>query len=152
MNKTEFIEKVNEKIKLIRIEGDFSQDKMAEILGISKKTLIEIEKDRSSFTWSGAVCAVTLFEHSEIVRMTFGEDVNEIVKTIAFTNYQADYPSTLGGKVWWRIVSEMNGYKVQQNILSQHYRILDSKDRRICSSYDKEYIDKRISELEYTSS
>lgn len=148
MDKTEFIDKVNEKIKLIRTEGDFSQDKMAEVLGISKKTLVEIEKGRSSFTWTGAVCAVTLFEYSEIVRMTFGEDVNEIVKTIAFTHYPADYPSTLGGKVWWRVVNEVNGYKVQQNILSQHYRILDSKDRRICSSYSLDFINKRISETE----
>ncbi|MDF2557868.1 MAG: family transcriptional regulator [Bacillales bacterium] len=148
MNKQDFIHKVNEKVKLIRVEQDFSQDKMAEILGISKKTLVEIEKGRSSFTWSGAICVVTLFEHSEIVRMTFGEDVKEIIKTIAFTNYQADYPTTLGGKVWWRLVSETNGFKIQQNILSQHYRILDSKDRRICSSYDFEYIKKRLTELE----
>lgn len=37
MNKLEFIQLVNEKLKLIRIESDLSQDKMSEIIGLSKK-------------------------------------------------------------------------------------------------------------------
>ena len=45
MNKQEFIELVNSKLKLIRVENDLSQDKMSEIIGLSKKTLVEIEKE-----------------------------------------------------------------------------------------------------------
>ena len=58
MNRVEFINKASEKLKMIRMESDFTQDKMAEILGISKKTLVQIEKGRSTFGWAGAVTCV----------------------------------------------------------------------------------------------
>ena len=45
MDKQEFIELVNSKLKLIRVESNLSQDKMSEIIGLSKKTLVEIEKE-----------------------------------------------------------------------------------------------------------
>ncbi|MBJ8099759.1 helix-turn-helix transcriptional regulator [Bacillus cereus group sp. N11] len=147
MNKQEFIQLVNEKLKLIRIENDLSQDKMSEIIGLSKKTLIEIEKGRRSLTWTGAVCVVTLFEDSDIVHMTFGDDINEIIKTIAFTNYNNSFPKTLGGKLWWREIKELNGYKIQQNILSQHYRILNKENHRICSSFELNELEKRFIEI-----
>ncbi|MEH6978511.1 MULTISPECIES: helix-turn-helix transcriptional regulator [Bacillus] len=147
MDKQAFIEMVNAKLKLIRVENDLSQDKMAEIIGLSKKTLVEIEKGRRTLTWSGAVCVVTLFEHSETIQMTFGDDVNEIIKMIAFSHYDMSFPKTLGGKVWWRQIKELNGYKIQQNILSQHYRILDAEDCRVCSSFELDEIEKRFTEV-----
>ncbi len=49
MNREAFIKIMNGKIKLIRTEYGLTQDKMALILGISKKTLIEIEKNRKSW-------------------------------------------------------------------------------------------------------
>lgn len=151
MNKQEFIELVNSKLKLIRVENDLSQDKMSEIIGLSKKTLVEIEKGRRTLTWSGAVCVVTLFEQCDTVQMTFGDDVNEIIKTIAFTHYSTNFPKTLGGKVWWRQIKELNGYQIQQNILSQHYRILDKEDRRICHSFDLDEMEQRFMEMVKTS-
>ena len=47
MERTEFISIMNSKIKLIRTEFDLTQEKMAEAIGISKKTLVEIEKGRN---------------------------------------------------------------------------------------------------------
>lgn len=151
MKKQEFIELVNSKLKLIRVENNLSQDKMSEIIGLSKKTLVEIKKGRRTLTWSGAVCVVTLFEQSYTVQMTFGDDVNEIIKTIAFTHYNTNFPKKLGGKMWWRQIKELNGYQIQQNILSQHYRILDKKDRRICHSFDLDEIEQRFIEMAKTS-
>lgn len=147
MDKQSFIELVNSKLKLIRVENNLSQDKMSEIIGLSKKTLVEIEKGRRTLTWSGAVCVVTLFEQCDTVQMTFWDDVNEIIKTIAFTHYNTNFPKTLGGKVWWRQIKESNGYQIQQNILSQHYRILDKEDRRICHSFDLDEIEQRLMEM-----
>lgn len=46
MDKQEFIELVNSKLTLIRVENDLSQEKMSEVIGLSKKTLVEIEKGR----------------------------------------------------------------------------------------------------------
>jgi len=121
---------------------------MAEILGISKKTLIQIEKGRASLGWTGVVAFCTLFRDSEILEMTFGGHPLDIMLNIAFKSYEAArYEKTLGGKVWWRDIESKNGYKVQQNIISQHYRILDHEDRRICSSFDNEYIQLRLKEL-----
>ncbi|MGH1093579.1 helix-turn-helix transcriptional regulator [Bacillus mycoides] len=147
MDKQEFIQLVNGKLKLIRIENDLSQDKMAEIIGLSKKTLVEIEKGRRSLTWTGAFCVVTLFEDSDIIQMTFGDDINEIIKTIAFTHYNNNSSKTLGGKLWWRQIRELNGYKIQQNILSQHYRILNKENHRICSSFELDEVEKRFIEV-----
>lgn len=147
MDKQELIQLVNEKLKLIRIENDLSQDKMSEIIGLSKKTLIEIEKGRRSLTWAGAVCVVTLFEDSDIIQMTFGDDINEIIKTIAFTHYNNSFPKTLGGKLWWQQIRELNGYKIQQHVLSQHYRILNKENHRICFSFELDEIEKRFIEV-----
>ncbi len=147
MTKSEFIQNINEKIRLIRTEQDYTQDKMADILGISKKTLVEIEKGRGSFTWSGAVSVAVLFNHSEIIQMVFGDDVMDIIKTLAFSSYNESSPKTMGGKIWWRQIQEQDSFKIQQNIISQHYRILDSENRRICSSMDLEHIRKRLSEM-----
>ncbi|MGE6849670.1 transcriptional regulator [Bacillus sp. AFS054943] len=147
MDKQEFIQLVNKKLKLIRIENDLSQDKMSEVIGLSKKTLVEIEKGRRSLTWTGAVCVITLFEDSDIIQMTFGDDINEIIKTIAFTHYNNSSSKTLGGKLWWRQIRELNDYKIQQNILSQHYRILNKENHRICSSFELDEIERRFIEV-----
>lgn len=155
MTKDEFIKILNDKVKLIRTEYDYTQDKMAEILGISKKTLVEIEKGRSSLTWSGAISVVVLFNSSEIIQMIFGDDAPDIIKTIAFTNYTEslteNFPETMGGKIWWRLIKEEAGYKIQQNIISQHYRLLDGNNRRICSSNDLTYVSKRLAEMRQLS-
>ncbi len=147
MDKQEFIQLVNEKLKLIRIESDLSQDKMSEIIGLSKKTLIEIEKGRRSLTWAGAICVVTLFEDSDIIQMTFGDDINEIIKTFAFTHYNNSFPKTLGGKLWWQQIRELNDFKIQQHNLSQHYRILNKENHRICCSFELDEIEKRFIEV-----
>jgi transcriptional regulator with XRE-family HTH domain len=48
MSRILFIELVDNKLKLIRTEYNYSQEKMAKILGISKK-------GRSSLGWTAAV-------------------------------------------------------------------------------------------------
>lgn len=147
MNRDEFVKKVDDKLKLIRNESDYTQDKMAEILGISKKTLVQIEKGRASLGWTGAVALCSLFKDSEILEMVFGGQPQDIILTLAFNSYEGNFGKTMGGKVWWMDIESRNGFKIQQNIISKHYRILDSEDRRICSSFEYEYVKKRLSEL-----
>lgn len=147
MKREEFINKVDVKLKLIRREKDYTQDKMAEVLGISKKTLVQIEKGRASLGWTGAVALCTIFKDSEILEMTFGGQPQDIILSLAFDGYEGDFDKTMGGKVWWRDVESKEGFRVQQNIISKHYRILDSGDKRICSSFDYDYIKKRMNEF-----
>lgn len=146
MTRADFIKKADEKLKLIRTESDYTQDKMAEILGISKKTLVEIEKGRSTLGWAGAVTLCTIFRNSEVLEMTFGGHPQDIILSLAFSGYESN-EKTLGGKVWWINIECINEFKIQQNIISRHYRILDGLDRRICSSFDYDYIKKRLQEL-----
>jgi len=147
MTREEFIKKADKKLKMIRIENDYTQDKMAKILGISKKTLVQIEKGRSTLGWAGAVTLCTIFRDSEVLEMTFGGQPQDIILALAFNGYESNYEKTLGGKVWWSDIESKGAYKIQQNIMSRHYRILDGQDRRICSSFDYEYIKKRLHEL-----
>lgn len=147
MDRNEFIKKTDEKLKLVRNEYDYTLDKMAEILGISKKTLIQIEKERASLGWTGAVTLCTIFRDSEILGMVFGGRAQDIILTLAFNGYEAKYDKTMGGKIWWRELESKNGLRIQQNIISKHYRLLNDQGSRICSSFDYEYVLKRLNEL-----
>ena len=66
MERVLFISQMDQKLKLIRTEYGLTQEKMADILGISKKTLVEIEKGRRSLGWTGAVALASLFSGSPI--------------------------------------------------------------------------------------
>lgn len=147
MNKDEFIQKCNEIEKLIRTEFSFSQEKMSEILGISKKTLVEIEKGRSSLGWTGSVALCSLFVDSKILSDTFGGEPSDMIQALAFSHTNRVYPKTMGGYFWWREVERKGEYKVQQNILSQHYRILNQENQRLCSSFDYEEIKLHLEQL-----
>lgn len=146
MTRLEFIKIASVKLKLIRNETGYTQDKMAEILGISKKTLLQIEKGRSILSWAGAVTLCTIFRNSQVLEMTFGGEPQDIILSLAFTDFERD-EKTMGGKVWWTNIKLTDEFRIQQNIISKHFRILDGRDTRICSSFDYEYIQKRLQEL-----
>lgn len=147
MTKNEFIKKVDGKIRLIRTEKGYTQDKMAEMLGISKKTLVQVEKERGSLGWAVAIAACVIFKDSEILELTFGGDIEDIIRSLSYENTEKKYIPTLGGKIWWTNIQTKNGYTIQQNTISNHYRILDSNNRRVCYSFELEYINKRFNEL-----
>ena len=140
MDKNELIAEVSRCLKTVRAEYDFSQTQMASILGISKKSLVETEKKRRNLTWPECVAFVTLFSSSSILQNSFGGEMSDMMKAIAFNGIQPIYPKTLGGKIWWKNIREEKGYRLQQNIISSHYRILDSQDGRIISSLHKSVI------------
>lgn len=147
MTRIEFIKKVDEKVRLIRAEKGYTQDRMAEILGISKKTLVQVEKERSSLGWTVAIAVCVIFKDSEILELTFGGEVEDIIRSLSFSNNERKYMPTLGGKVWWQDIEINNGYTIQQNIISKHYRILDNNHKRVCYSFELEYVSKRLKEL-----
>ncbi|MCI8909411.1 MAG: helix-turn-helix domain-containing protein [Oscillibacter sp.] len=148
MTKEHFTAELDRQVKLVRTEYGFTQDVMAKVLGISKKTLVEIEKGRSSLGWTGAVALCAIFSGSQVLSGLLGGEAGDMIQALAFQDLRPAYPKTLGGKVWWRTVERRGGYTIQQNILSQHYRALDSQDGRVCSSFDLEEIRRRLEELE----
>ncbi|MCA0980291.1 helix-turn-helix transcriptional regulator [Exiguobacterium aestuarii] len=138
MQKSEFIGQVSRKVKLIRIESQHSQDEMASLLGISKKTLIQIEKERNEASWSTVVTLCALFNKSEILIHLIGDDPVEFVKLIATANTYEPKEKTLGGRVFWHAIEEGPYFTLQQNIVSGHYRIIDLDYVRWYSTFDAE--------------
>ena len=147
MTREEFITEVNSKLKLVRTEYGLTQDKMAAILGISKKTLVESEKGRRSIGWTEAVALITIFQSSTILQNSFGGDPVGVVSALAFEDIEVSYPSTMGGRVWWKEITSKNGYRIQQNLVSAHYRILDSEDRKLISSFDLDEINEYLTTI-----
>lgn len=135
MEKREFVSICDAKVKLVRAEYSLSQDKMALMLGISKKTLVEIEKGRSSLGWTGSVALCSIFTNSEVIAGVFGGRPNDIVLALAWNGSEPLYAQTMGGRVWWQNIMENERYTIQQNILSQHYRLLTADGRRVASSF-----------------
>lgn len=135
MEKRDFVSICDAKVKLVRAEHSLSQDKMALMLGISKKTLVEIEKGRSSLGWTGSVALCTIFANSEVIADVFGGKPSDIILALAWEGSEPLYPQASRGRVWWQTILENEQYTIQQNILSQHYRLLTADGRRIASSF-----------------
>lgn len=138
VNRNEIIRKVSDKMLLIRTEAGYTQDKMAEVIGVSKKTLVQIEKGRIQASWSTVVTVCALFRGTETIQFLFGSEPLEVLETIAHHGVDFRKEKTLGGKVWWREIMSKNGYILQQNMISQHYRILDQEHFRLFSTFNEE--------------
>ncbi|ULT58046.1 helix-turn-helix domain-containing protein [Neobacillus drentensis] len=147
MTRDEIIMQVSEKLRLIRAEAGYTQDKMADIIGVSKKTLVQIEKGRVLAGWSTVVSICALFRETETVQFLFGNEPLEVLETVALNGIDLRKTKTLGGRVWWRAISQKNGFILQQNILSKHFRILDDQHYRIFSSFDEKLSKQRFKEL-----
>lgn len=147
MTRDEIISKVSEKIRVLRAEVNYTQDKMADIIGVSKKTLVQIEKGRVEAGWSTVVTICALFRETETIQFLFGNEPLEVLETIAHEGTDYRKEKTLGGKVWWREVEKASGFVLQQNIISKHFRILDEDDFRIFSSFEEKETKERMREL-----
>lgn len=147
MEKIEFIQLMDSKVKLVRTEYGLTQDVMASILGISKKTLVEVEKRRISMGWTNAVAIACIFSDSTVIRDSIGEDVGDIIIALSFRDVVVTYPKTWGGILWWKTIEEVEPFRVQQNLLSRHYRILDDENRRMYASFDLGETERTLNEL-----
>lgn len=147
MNREGLIAIVSSKLKLVRTEYGLTQDKMAAILGISKKSLVESEKGRRPIGWTETVALTAIFSNSEILKDALGDDFREMVSALALEDVEVVYPPTMGGKVWWREISDEKGYHIQQNVISNHYRLLDPGDHRLISSFSLEEVEEYRKEI-----
>lgn len=147
MNRNDFSGQMSSLLKLIRTEYSLTQDEMAVVLGISKKTLVETEKGRRSLGWTEAAALAAVFSQSNILQNAFGGDVTDMIPAIAFSDVEVSYPETMGGKIWWNTLREESGLRIQQNIISQHYRLLDEHDRKMISSFSLNEIEEYLSQV-----
>ncbi len=148
MNRDDLILLISNKLKLIRTEKDFTQDKMAEMLGLSKKTLVQIEKGRTLAGWTTTIAVCTLFRRSDILLHELGDDPLIIIDTLVFESHNRPRLKTMGGVIWWKEIKRNTNYILQQNLISQHYRILDNDNYNIYSSFDEAESLQRFNELQ----
>ncbi|WP_191560303.1 helix-turn-helix transcriptional regulator [Metabacillus idriensis] len=147
MNKQELTTTLSGQIRLIRTESRYTQEEMAEVLGLSKKTLVQIEKGRQEASWSTIAALCALFRDSNVLQQTTGGDPLDILQLVAHQKMQSRKEKTLGGKIWWKDIAKIEGFKLQQNLISSHYRIIDGDDYRWYSSFDRTEMDEKLSEL-----
>lgn len=147
MKREEFISTVSGKLKLIRTEYGITQETMSEMIGISKKTLVETEKGRRELSWTEVIALTAVFEKSEVLQGIVGGDTSDVIHALAFEDRHIEYPRTLGGKVWWRQLEEKNGIRLQQNVVTGHYRLLDKDDCRLISSFDRNEVEEYAESL-----
>ncbi|MEH7387458.1 helix-turn-helix domain-containing protein [Bacillus sp. JJ1521] len=152
MDKEQLTQTISDKMRLVRTEKGYTQDKMAEILGISKKTLVQIEKGRIQAGWTCTVAVCALFRDSEIIQTTLGGDPVDVIEIIGRNGIDRAKERTLGGKVWWKDLKKEGRFRLQQNMISQHYRILDDSNFRWYSSFDEEEAYNRLKEIMIKSS
>jgi DNA-binding XRE family transcriptional regulator len=147
MNQEQIIEILSNKIKLVRVEKGYTQERMARVLGVSKKTLVQIEKGRNLAGWTTVVAICALFRDSEVIQTILGNAPLEVLETIAHEEIERPKEKTMGGHVWWRDAASKNGFRLQQNVISQHYRILDDQAYRWYSSFDEHEARKKFDDL-----
>ncbi|ARK24786.1 transcriptional regulator [Sporosarcina sp. P37] len=147
MNQQQLIELLSLKLRVIRLEKEYSQQKMADVLGLSKKTLLQIEKGRALASWTAVIAVCALFRDSEVLQASVGGDPLEVLETIAHNGIDRRMDQSMGGKVWWRELEAKGRFRLQQNLISQHYRILDEENYRWYSSFDEEEARRRLDEL-----
>ena len=106
------------------------------MLGISKKTLVEIEKGRSSLGWSGSVVLCAIFNDSQILNDVFSQNPIDVFRNIAFENSEPNYRQANTYRIWWQTVLQNDKYLIEQNIVSQHYRLLTKDNKIVASSFN----------------
>lgn len=77
----------------------------------------------------------------------FGNEPLEVIETVVREGIDFRKEKTLGGKIWWKEIQNKSGYVLQQNIISQHYRIIDEEHFRIYSSFDETSAKERFAEV-----
>ena len=135
LTRDEFVATCDEKVKLVRVEFGLTQEAMAHMIGISKKTLVDIEKGRRSLGWTGSVALCAIFQDSDVISSTFGGAPTDMILALAFEGNVFRRRRVHGSRIWWAPVAENDHYVIQQNVISQHYRLVDRDSTHIASSF-----------------
>ena len=115
---------------------------MAHELGISKKTLVGIEKGRSSLGWTGSAALCLLFGDSQTLKNEVADDPAETAAHLRARpraprgTGEAVPPGRRSGSPIWRRVAVLGELFAEQNVISEHYRLIDRTGRRLFASFD----------------
>lgn len=133
MDKQQFTDLLQTKFKMVRIEAGYTQDTMAQTIGLSKKTLVQIEKERVLPNWTTCVSLCALFRDSEVLQNTLGGDPLEVIQVIS--RGACAYPDTDNkNELWWTTIESDRDIVLQQNKISNLYRVLDGSTQPLYGS------------------
>ncbi|ABZ83916.1 helix-turn-helix domain protein [Heliomicrobium modesticaldum Ice1] len=138
---------VSEKLREIRTEADLTQDKMAESIGISKKTLVDVEKGRKTLGFTAAALTALLFRRGETVQSLFGDMTIDVIEFVSRRANSRAWYKTLGGRVWWTEECRQGPFIVQKHLFTPYYRIIDKDHYLHYYSMNREETYKRLTEL-----
>ncbi|WP_414045899.1 helix-turn-helix transcriptional regulator [Macrococcus equi] len=133
MDKQQFTDLLQTKFKMVRIEAGYTQDTMAQTIGLSKKTLVQIEKERVLPNWTTCVSLCALFRDSEVLQNTLGGDPLEVIQVIS--RGACAYPDADNkNELWWTTIESDRDIVLQQNKISNLYRVLDGSTQPLYGS------------------
>ncbi len=138
MTKIEFCSKVQELLHDLRKEVSLPQEQMADSIGVSKKTYIQLEKKRTKLKWAETVTLCILFKDTDTIYNCFGDNIADIIQAISMEKIPRRQLQTLGGSTWWDNLVEEKGFTLQRHKISNHYRILDYDNYRVYFTMIKE--------------
>ncbi|CAD2078495.1 transcriptional regulator [Phocicoccus schoeneichii] len=133
MDREAFTKVIQSKFKIIRTEAGYTQDSMSQTVGLSKKTLVQIEKERIIPNWTTCVSICALFRDSDTLTSTFGGDPLELAQVLSRGN--AFYPDYLKESLYWETVEEKEGWTLQRNKMNDLHRVLNPENRPVQASY-----------------
>ena len=133
--RADFIATCDLKLRLVRVEADLTQEDMAFALGISKKTLVDIEKGRRTLGWTGAVALCAVFPSSDVISSAFGGHPAEMIPALARTDQPVPQVEA-GGNPWWETIADNGKFIIEQNVISQHYRLVTHDRVKVAASFD----------------
>ena len=86
IKRKDLIEKISKGLNNIRKEAKLTQDEMANILGISKNTIINAEKNEKQLSWAVVIAILVLFNQTTYVKSIIGEEKSaiEVISKCAF--------------------------------------------------------------------
>lgn len=144
MTKKEFCNEVQGLVKEVRMEVAISQQQMADSIGVSKKTYIQLEKGRTAIKWSETVALCVLYKDTNVLFDHFGEDLIDIIQAVSMQKIPKRQFSTLGGTVWWNSIKKEGGFTLQQHKISSHYRILDDENYRVYFTMSRDAVEREF--------
>ena len=137
MIKNEFCNIIQQNIEELRKDVGMTLEEMAQLIGISKKTLIQLEKKRVQLKWPEAVTVAIIYHDHQLIKAQFGDEILEIIQSVSLLKPAKRQLKTLGGESWWKKVESIHGFTLQQHKISKHFRILDQDKYRVYFSYSK---------------
>lgn len=121
MDKKSFVQVLQKKMKMVRTEAGYTQDTMSETVGLSKKTLVQIEKERILPNWTTCLAICALFRDSQVLINSFGGDPLEIAQQLS--RGICAYPDDESESLYWETLDTKDSLLIEYNKKNELYRV-----------------------------